>query len=226
MYKSKSEIRKKLQQVKYMYNEISKFKNRIFVKNGLDEETGSYPLLTNIGSFLAHARSILQYAHKEAMGDQGSGNQAKYENYVSQNEIIKFFRKIRDSEIHEYTIGSHTIVHAESPIISCDPETHTAIGKEVKLYVEPLSDLNSPKNKNMEVEIVTTIGKKVEINDAYIQRLEAEGENDLAEAARNGKELYEEQECDGEKDIFKLCEKYIKELEIFIDFGIANGFIT
>ena len=223
MYKSKSEIRKKLQQVKYMYNEISKFKNRIFVKNGLDEETGSYPLLTNIGSFLAHARSILQYAYKEAME---SGNQAEYEEYVSQNEIIKFFKKIRDSEIHEYTIGSHTTVHAESPIISYDPETHTAIGKEVKLYVELLSDLDSPKNKNMEVEIVTTLGKKVEINNAYIQRLEAEGENDLAEAARNGKELYEEQECDGEKDIFKLCEKYIKELEIFINFGIANGFIT
>ena len=223
MYKSKSEIRKKVQQVNYIYNEISKFKNRIFVKNGLDEETGSYPLLTNIASFLVHARSILQYAQKEAME---SGNQAKYDQYVGQNEIIKFFKKVRDSEIHEYTISSHATIHADSPIISYDSETHTAIGTEVQLYVEPLSDLDSPKNKNMEVEIVTTLGKKVEINNAYIRRLEAEGENDLAEATRNGKELYEEQECDGEKDIFKLCEKYIEELKIFINFGISNGFIT
>jgi len=223
MYKSKSEIEKKLKQVKYIYKEISKFKNRIFVKNGLDEETGSNLLLTNIGSFLVHARSILQYAQKEA---KESGNQLKYDNYVSQNTIIKFFKRIRDSEIHEYTIGSQTIIHADSSIISYDPETHTAIGKEFRLHVEPLSDLNSPKYENREVEIVVTLLKRVEVNNDFIQKLESEGEEDLAEAARNGKELYEEQECDGEKDVFKLCERYIKELEIFINFGIVNGFIT
>lgn len=223
MYKSKSEIEKKLKQVKYIYKGISKFKNRIFVKNGLNEETGSYPLLTSIGSFLAQARSILQYAQKEAMG---SVNQSKYDNYMSQNKIIKFFKGIRDSEIHEYTIGSHTIINADSSIISYDHETHTAIGKVVKLHVEPLSDLNSPKDENREVEIVVTLLKRVEVNNTFIQKLESEGEEDLEEAARNGKELYEEQECDGEKDVFKLCERYIKELEIFINFGIANGFIT
>jgi len=223
MYKSKSEIEKKLKQVKYIYKEISKFKNRIFVKNGLNEETGSNPFLTNIGSFLVHARSILQYAQKEA---KGSGNQLKYDNYVSQNKIIKFFKGIRDSEIHEYTIDSHTIIDANSSIISYDHETHIAIGKEVKLHVKPLSDLNSPKDEDREVEIVVTLQKRVEVNNTFIQKLESEGEEDLTEAARNGKEFYEEQECDGEKDVFKLCERYIKELEIFINFGIANGFIT
>ena len=223
MYKSKNEIEKKLRQVKFVYKEISKFKNRVFVKNGLDEETGSYPLLTHIGSFLTHARSVLQYAQKEA---KESGGQSNYDNYVSQNRIIKFFKTIRDSEIHECTIDSHTTITGESPIVSYDPETHTAIGKEVSLYVELLSDLNSPKNNNTEMEITTTLGKKIKIDNAFIQKLETEGKKDLVEAARNGKELYEEQECDGEKDIFKLCENYIKELELFIDFGITNGFIT
>ena len=223
MYKSKSEIRKKLRQVKYVYKEISKFKNRIFVKHGLDEETGAYPLLTNISSFLAHTRSILQYAQKESME---SGHQSEYDNYVSKNRIIKFFKMIRDSDIHEYTIGLHVIVTGESPIVSYDSETNTAIGKELRIYVEPLSDLNSPKNKNTEVEITTYLGKRIKIDNAFIKKLEAEGKKDLAEAARDGKELYEEQECDGEKDIVKLCEKYIKELELFINFGITNGFIT
>jgi len=223
MYKSKSEIERKLRQVKYLYKEISKFKNRIFVKNGLDEETASYPLLTHISSFLTHARSILQYAQKEA---KESGNQSKYVNYVSQNKIIKFFKTIRDSDIHEYTIGSHMTITAESPIVSYNSKTHTAIGKKFELYVEPLSDLDSSKHKNKEVEITITLAKKVKIDNAFIQKLEVEGKKDLAEAARNGKELYEEQECEGEKDIFKLSEKYVKELELFINFGITNGFIT
>ncbi len=223
MYTSKNEIEKKLKQVKYVYKEISKFKNRIFVKSGLDEETGSYPLLTQISSFLAHARSILQYAQKEA---KESGHQSKYDNYVGKNRIIKFFKIIRDSDIHEYTISSHMTITGESPIVSYDPETYTAIGKEVKFYVEPLSDLNSAKHKNKEVEIMITLGKRIKIENSFIQKLEDEGKKDLAGAARNGKELFEEQECDGEKDIFKLCEKYIRELELFINFGTTNGFIT
>jgi len=56
--------------------------------------------------------------------------------------------------------------------------------------------------------------------------LDAERKKDLAEAARKGEDLYEEQECEGEKDIFNLCEKYIKEIELFIKFGIKSGFIT
>jgi len=223
MYKCRSEIEKKLKQVRFVFGKISKFKGRIFVENGIDEETGSYPLLTEISSFLAHARSILQYAQKEA---KETGNQSRYDNYVGKIKIIKFFKGIRDSEIHEYTLGSFTTISLKSPIVSYDPETHTAIGKKVGLYVEPLSDLASPKNENREAEIVVTLLKRVEINHALIKKLDSEGEKDLAEAARKGEALYEGLECDGEKDILKLCEKYIKELELFIGFGIANGFIS
>ena len=203
MYKSKNAIEKKLKQVKYIYKEISKYKNKIIVKNGLAEETGSYPLLVHISSFLAQARSILQYAHKEA---KESGQLSKYNNYVSNNRIIKFFKMIRDSDIHEYTIGSHTTITGESPIIFNAPETDTSSGKEA--------------------EITITLCNRIKTDNSFIQQLEAEGEKDLAEAARDGKELYEELKCDGEKDIFKLCEKYIIELELFVNYGKSNGFIA
>lgn len=72
MYRCRSEIEKKLKQVRFVFGKISKFKGRIFVENGIDEETGSYPLLTEISSFLARAHSILQYAQKEA---KETGNQ-------------------------------------------------------------------------------------------------------------------------------------------------------
>jgi len=223
MYKSKNEIGKKLKQVRYVSKEIDKFRGRVFVKGGLDEETGSYPLLTNVGSFLAHARSIFQYAQKEA---KETGCQCKYDNYVSQKEIIKFFKGIRDSEIHEYSIGSHMTITGEGPIVSYDRKTHTAIGKKFHIYVESLSDLNTPKETNKDVAIQLTLLKRIEATSSLINDLNAKGETDLAQAASEGKELFEELECNGEKDLFKLCDKYIDEIEQFIKYGIASGFIT
>ena len=223
MYKSKNEIDKKLKQVKYIRKEIEKFRGRVFVKEGLDEETGSYPLLTNVGSFLAHARSIFQYAQKEA---KEAGCHEKYDNYVSQREIIKFFKGIRDREIHEYVITSCKTISADSSIVSYDPVSRTAIGKEVKVYVEKLSDLNTPKETNRDVEIQLMLTKRIEVTNSLINDFVAKGETELARAASEGEELFEELECDGEKDLFKLCDNYIDEIKRFIEYGIANGFIS
>lgn len=82
MYKSKTQIEKKLAQSKYIFKQISKFRNRVFVKGGLDEETGARPLLTYLSSFLAHTRSVLQYAHREA---KGSGKLAEYDKCILEN---------------------------------------------------------------------------------------------------------------------------------------------
>ena len=78
---------------------------------------------------------------------------------------------IRDSEIHESTVGLHTTLAFDSPIVSYDSKTNTAIGKEIKSKVESLSDLNSPKYKNHEVEITQTLGKKINIDSAVIKNL-------------------------------------------------------
>jgi hypothetical protein len=202
MYRSKIAIERKLGQVKYMYGIVSKFKNRIFVRNGLDEGTDSYPLLTYLSSFVTLSRSILQYAHKEV---SESGNVSKYNEYIGDRELFRFFRLIRDKEIHEYTVGTRTTVMGESRIASYDPETQSARGEPVSLYVEQLSDLDSPKDENRDVEILISIAKRSEGEDS---------------------DVYEELELDGEKDIFKLCEKYIDEIELFIAYGKENGFIT
>ena len=223
MYKSKNEIDKKLRQVKFIYNEIRKFKNRVFEKDGLDETTRSYPLLTHLGSFLAHSRSVLQYAQKEA---KESGKQFFYDDYVGQNTIFKFFKKIRDSEIHEYTINTHMEIIGESPIISYNPETRIGIGKEFTLHVESLEDLNSPKQINDDVKVTISLSKKIEVDETLIRIFETDGESKLAERARSGKDIFKIQRCEEECDIFRLCENYIDELEIFVEYGIENGFIT
>lgn len=223
MYKSGNEVDKKFKQAKYVYNQILKFKDRIFVKGGIDEEPGSYPLLTHISSFVAHSRAVFQYAQKEA---KQSGHLSLHNNYVAKSNIIKFFKVICYSDIHEYTINTYYTVEGNSPIEPYDPKTHTAIGKPFSLYIEPLSDLDSPKDKNKDVKITITLGKRIRADNSLIKQLEDEGEIKLAKATRKGKEIFEEQECDGEKDIFKLCEAYLKEIEKFINFGRHNGFIS
>lgn len=223
MYKSGKEIEKKLKQTKYVYNQILKFKNRVFINNGIDEKTGSYPLLTHISSFLALSRSVFQYAHKEA--DQ-SGLLSRYDDFVKNSEIVRFFKEIRDSDIHEYTINTHYTIKGDSPIGSSDPKTGIAVGKVVKLYVESLSDLDSPKDQNEEMEITVSIGKRIKIDSALIKQLEDKGDTDLVAAAQNGEELYEELSCNGEKDIFRLCENYLNEIKRFIKYGRDINFIT
>ena len=223
MYRSRAEVERKLRQAKYIHREIEKFRGRVFVRGGVDDDTGAYPLLTHIGSFLAHARSVFQYAHKEAAE---SGKLSLYDDFVRKSEVIKFFKKIRDSDIHEYSIGTHMTISGDSPIVSYDPQTGTAVGRELRMYVEPLSDLDNPKERNEDVEVTITLGQRLVVDDSLIGKLESEGKTDLAEAAKKGEELFEEQECNGETDIFRLCQAYIEETETFIEFGTRSGFIT
>ena len=180
-------------------------------------------MLTHVGSFLAHARSIFQYAQKEA---KEAGLQSKYDSYVSNNDIIRFFKEIRDSEIHEYGIGSLMTITGHSPIDEYGSTTKIAIGKEFKINVEDLSDLESPRKSDKGAEIQITLLRRIEVTKSLIKDFILKGETDLVDAANDGKELYEELDCNGEKDLFKLCDNYINEIEQFIKFGTAKGFIS
>lgn len=223
MYKSLSEIEKRLTQVRYTYKQVGKFKGRVFVKGGLDEETGAYPLLVFFSAFIAQARSVFQCAYKEA---KQAGLLSSYNSFLVTSPIVGFFKKIRDNDIHEYAPSTRVLLQAESPIKSVDPQTGRRVGKEVTLYVESLSDIDFPKATNHDFTITITLGKRLDLTHTLICTLEAEGKHDLVESARNGEDLFETQECEGESDIFKLCENYLSEVERFVEFGKNAGFIT
>lgn len=223
MYKSKKQVEKKLAQSKYIFKQLCKFRNRIFVKGGIDEETGARPLLTYLSSFLAHTRSILQYVYREA---HESGQLSVYERSVTRRPIFKFFKELRDHDIHEYTIGASITISAKAPIVSSPTNPNVQTTGRVTFFVEELSDLDTPKGQNTQVTITTTLSKRIEITDTFLKHLQAEGKNNLVDAAKRGEELYERQEFEGESDLFVLCETYLTELEDFVACGISKGFIS
>ncbi len=223
MYRSKSGIEKKLAQAKYVFNQLSKFEGRIFVNGGVDEKTGSHPLVVLLSSFAAHGRSVFQYACKEAK--QGRKQQA-YERFVSRSPIVGFFKRLRDIDIHECPPGTHTTIAASSPISRPDPKTGTATGEPVKLCVESPDNPNGPEDGNARVIITTTITRRIEVTTDVINQLKAQGRSDLVDAAQKGEPLYKAVECEGEQDLFRLCRRYLTVMESFVEYGTEHGFIT
>ena len=222
-YKSKNQIDKKLAQVKHIHRDIDKFKNRILTNNGVDPETGVHPLIIYSSSFLSSARSIIQYAYKEA---KEVSKLAVYKAYVSDIEIFKIFKEIRDIDIHEYTIGVHGFinVNATNPIKEVAPAIVQS--EPVTIVVDSLDDLNTAGEQHGGVKVSYTLSKLLPIDDELIDRFTKEGRQDLLTAIANGKELYGALECENTTDLHQLCDLYIAELEKFIQFGLENGFVS
>lgn len=224
-YHSRNEIENKLSQSKYVLKQFKKFKNRLFVFNGLDKESGSYPIQTHFNSFLSHTRSIIQYANKEA---KVNNKLSLYNEFINEHKIFNFFKELRNCDIHEYTLATSTTIIGESHLgeIHENEGEFMAEGKPFSILVETLDDLDNPKGKNDCSTIVISFGKKIKLTDELKSKLEREGNLELLEAFNEGKNLYEEQSYDGENDIFLLCDKYMYEIERFIEFGIKTNFIT
>src|SRR5690349_13812966 len=102
MYRSQYEVQRKLKQVKFALHELNKFRNRVFVKNGIDDDSECFPMEVRLISFIILARSIFQYAHKEAQKEKAKA--AKYDSYINRHPIVRFFKELRDNEIHSFSI--------------------------------------------------------------------------------------------------------------------------
>jgi hypothetical protein len=222
-YKSKAQIEKKQKQVNFMRNEIHKFKGRIFVNNGIDPETGAHPLITHLSSFLAHTRSIIQYAYKEA---KESGKLNEFEQYIRRIDIFRLFREIRNSDIHEYTIGCHSTINAIAEVDTRSAKDGVVTSKPVRMVIESLDDINKPKKENPDVSVEYSLCKRVKVTDELLMELEAQGKQDLLKAAGEGKELYDSVDFLGNSDLHDLCDIYVEELNRFVEHGVRSGFIS
>ena len=89
MYRSKSEIEKRIAQTRYEFKQLAKFEGRIFVHGGRDEETGYYPLITRLSSFAALGRSVFQYALEEV---GKSPKRKEYDDFVKTVPLSNFLR--------------------------------------------------------------------------------------------------------------------------------------
>jgi len=206
MYKSKKQVESKLAQAKYVLKEMQKYRGKVFVNNGIDQETGANPLQVNVSSFLAHTRSMLQYAYKECKEHE---KVSIYEVAVNKYPIIAIFRELRNIDIHEMVVGAHTVV-------SC----------EVRLFKTEDEEKESSEANPKEATIENHISKPIIVTDDLIEQLRNDGRSELAEAAEAGQPLYETVEFEGEKNLYPLCEKYINNLNGFVGELVLEGVVS
>ena len=76
----------KLEEAKYFYNQM------------LTTKSDLYPFQYNLSAFLTSSRCVLQYTLKNA---KNIGKKSWYDQYVGDNDILKYFKNKRDYNIHE-----------------------------------------------------------------------------------------------------------------------------
>jgi hypothetical protein len=212
MYRSKNLIEKRLGQIKYVFfKRIKKYEGKVFVYNGQDLDTKCYPIDVDYSNFVTLGRSIFQYALEEI----GSNEESRrlYDSFIEGRPLLKFFKDIRDQEIHIGPGGHQTTIELQSRIRLGNEDSTDKLSKNKK---------EESKTPLIKYEIYQLVEPT---EDAYL-RFMKKGELDLADAIKNGIPLYEKLAFGGETDLFRLCEKYIKEIESFIQYGIEKGFIT
>jgi hypothetical protein len=219
MYKSKKEIEKKLEQVKYSQNLIRRYQGQVLANNGRDPSTGAHPLMVHISALISQGRSIVQYAYKEA---EETGLLANFEPFAAKSDIFKLFKRLRDCDIHEYSIGVQTTIHAT---VYFDRTAHSQ--DPVSLSEKPdVEALTFPRKPTPNTKVVHSLLEKVETTESLFEELERSGQVELVQAARSGNDLYTQVELDGNKDLHELCDLYVTELENFIAYGQVKGFIS
>ena len=209
MYKSKSVIERKLKQVRFSYKRLMKRQGKVYVEGGLDSETGCYPADVDLGCFMALGRSIFQYAFKEIKefdkANPGTPKQPLYDSHVSKTPIIGFFATLRNEDIHAGPSAHSVTITLHSPISK-----------------EKAADAEEQRPTKVEYNILKISDPSPELH----AELTAAGEHKLLKQSQEGNPIYEVQVCEGEKELFKLCEKYMKEIETFVQYGISKAFIT
>lgn len=220
MYKSKRQIEKRLEQVRYTHGLIRQFKGVLLSNNGIDLITGARPLVVNLSALLAEGRSVIQYARKEA---KETGRLAAYDEFVKKSEIFKLFRRLRNRDIHEYTVSMQTTAYATLQVtLDSSPQAN----EPSSLDVETLPELTMCKKTRTEAKVAHTILERVETSEALVEELERNGQVELLQAVKSGEELYVKIAFEGNEDLHDICDLYVTELETFVAYGQANGFIS
>lgn len=209
MYKSKAVIERKLRQVRFAYKRLMKRQGKVYVEGGLDTETGCYPADVDLGCFMALGRSIFQYALKEIKefdkSNPGAKKQPLYDSYVSKTPIVKFFAKLRNEDIHAGPSAHSVTITIHSPISK---------------------DKTADPEEQHPTKVEYNILKICDPSPEFHAELTAAGEHKLLKQSQEGNPIYEVQVCEGEKELFKLCDKYLKEIENFVQYGNSKVFIT
>ncbi len=181
--------KKKLEEASYFYSQM------------LDKQNNKEVFVYNLSAFLSSARSVLQYALKEA--SPKFGGQKWYESLIASSSVLKFLKDERDTNIHTEPTRpkAHYTIHAESGVYTLRPGSVSAI----------VSDKNGKTIQQVKSETVPDSQQEKPNN---------------AEKSTPNKVRYVFDNWVGNEDVPTLCKKCIQELENAIKDGVAKGFIT
>lgn len=102
--------------------EKSKLKEAGYFYSRMVSETDNRDnLLFDLSAFLSAARSVLQYAFKEAQ-TKSSGGQQWYENHITSSKVLAFFRDKRDINVHTQPVlvNQHTSIQSTEVVRSSE----------------------------------------------------------------------------------------------------------
>ena len=150
----------------------------------------------NLSAFLSAARSVLQYALEEA--GKKTGGQRWYDRQMSASRILKEFKDKRDVNIHKQPV---------SPTKNISVTMTATIGIKASASVI-VRDANGNIKYQSPPETPTPEKKTV------------------PKQAPEIKERYIFSDWSGPEGIMELCQKYLDELEYFVEDGIKQGFLT
>ncbi len=152
--------------------------------------------LHNLSAFLAAARSVLQYALKEAKAK--SGGTQWYTTRVSGTPVLKFFKGKRDLTIHE------------KPVVPA---------KEVNLEMHATLRLSS----SLELKVFDSDGN---LRETRVTPPEPPPTSKAAAPATVTVEYTRFADWLGTEDLMTLCKLYMDELKAVVADGQAQGFVT
>lgn len=176
--------RKKIEEAKYFYSKM------------IEEQIHREKFIYNLSAFLSSARSVLQYALKEAkIKEEG---QKWYDNFISNSTISKFFKCKRDINIH--TVPIKTQAHYK---VELKDTVHISDSVSVIL-----------RDKDGDIKQQHSSGKP--------ERLQYNKQ----QSPESIKIKYKFDDWAGTEDVLSLCQMYIQELEILIKDGVNKGVIN
>ena len=177
--------RKKLAEAHYFYSQMLREIN--------DREKFSY----NLSAFLTAARSVLQYALKEA--STRNGGKQWYHNHITASSVLSFFRLKRNFNIHTAPVTAlqHTDLTVQSSVIFTGATSFVHLDGDGNVL-----DASPPAQSKPE-----PISKQ-------------------PEPPAEVKNYYTFPDWEGKEDVVTLCKTYLEDLQRVIQDGIQRGFLT
>jgi hypothetical protein len=159
----------------------------------------------NLSAFLSAGRSVLQFANKEAAAKPGG--QAWYDAYVIGNPVVKFFKDMRNENIHREPVS---------------PMRENQVRIEDTLHFGDLENVVRIFSDDSEIVIIRD-GKSVPRQQVSIV---AEGTNGPYPSKVTLSAVYRFAEWKGTEDLPTLCSMYLAELRKIVAEGQSKSYLT